>query len=161
MSVLRQPFQDILKAALITLIIGWLAALGFGLWIAHLQYDEVSARLPPDQINAAYTARIDRELWHSPLLFLPQIGVMAAILTWQVAHRAKNANNAQRYGAVTGVLVAVVESVIALMLQVPWVVVALMWLLLVGAGVFAGWYATDAKQNDISDASLEQHTSPR
>ena len=143
MRLRRQSFRlrDVQRAAFITLIVGWLAALGFGFWISKLQKDEVSAYLPQDQVDAAYQSRIDRELQHGPLLFLPQIGVMAAVLAWQVARRAKDANNPRLYGATTGALVAFVESVVALVMQVPWIFVVVLWLLLIGTGIFAGWYA--------------------
>lgn len=141
---LRRPsfrIQDVLQATVIALIIGWLAALGFGLWIAKLQYDEVNAYLPLEKANAAYQSRIDGELQHGPLLFLPQIGVMAAVLAWQVARRAKDANKPRLYGAATGALVAFIESVVALVMQVPWIFVVVLWILLFGTGIFADWYA--------------------
>ena len=140
MKILRQSFdlRDVLSATFITLVVGWLAAIGFGLWIAHLQYDEVSANLPPSQVSSVYQTRIDRELLHGPLLFLPQVGVMVAVLAWQVTRRG---GDARIYATVTGTLVSFTESVIALVMQVPGIFVVLLWLLLVGAGIFAGWYS--------------------
>jgi H+/Cl- antiporter ClcA len=136
-------WQDVIRVMLITLVIGWFAALLFGLWIARLQYDEVSATLPPNQVSTEYELRIDRELKHGLLLFLPQVGVMAAILAWQVAYRATGSNNPQLFGALTGTLLASIQSIIALVLQIPWIYIIMLWLLFIGTGTITGWMAEE------------------
>ena len=133
--------QQIGRVVLITLVVGWLVALLFGLWIARLQYDQVSATLPPSQVSAEYEARIDRELKHGLLLFLPQVGVMAATLVWQVADHANRTNNPQLFGTFSGAVLGVIQSINALALQVPWIYVVALWAVFIGVGTAASWLA--------------------
>jgi hypothetical protein len=142
MRYIQQSFrlQDVFRAVLITLITGWLAALIFGLWIARLQYNEVSATLPNDRVAAEYEARIDRELHHGLLLFLPQVGVMTAIVAWQIALRANRTNKPRLYGAITGASLATIQSIIALVMQVPWIFIVVLWVLFIGTGTVAVWF---------------------
>jgi hypothetical protein len=94
------------RAALITLICGWGVALLFAAGFALPQYQELARSLPPDQVAAAFQARIDRELWRGSLLLYVQVGVLCGVLWWIVARSGVN-------GLLTGALVAGAQMLLA------------------------------------------------
>ncbi len=131
----------ILRAALIAWFAGWTFALIFGLWIGRLQYTEVSTAFPADQVSIEYAARLDRELYHGPLLLFAQAGVLAGALAWQVGITARKAQNPRLQGAAAGTLLAVVQCTIAAVMQAPWAFIVPLAVVLIIAGSFAGWSA--------------------
>ncbi len=145
----------ILRAVLMALAAGWLVALVFGLWIARLQYTEVAAAFPPDKVTGEYEARLDREVRQGPLLLLVQVGVMAGVLVWQVGSTANHAPDPRAQGAMAGLLLALIQGVIAVLMQAPWAFIMALVAVLIGAGVFAGWSAAPQEKRE-SEQSDEQ-----
>jgi len=155
------------RAVLIPLIIGWLVALVFGLWLARLQYVELFkmnqdgdgvypdsrwwvARVQNPDVDAAYPApviaamlneRLDRELRHGPLLLLLQVGAMTGALVWQVGITARRASNHILHGGIAGALLAIIQGGIAAILQAPLGFAVPLVGVLIGVGVYAGWSA--------------------
>jgi hypothetical protein len=140
MTVLRtlQP-APILRAVLISLFAGWIVAAAFGLLIARLQYDEVTRYFPPEKVTSEYESRLDRELRTGPLLLMAQVGVVAGVLAWQVGKTARQAPAPIVYGAAAALVLAAIESLVALAMQVPWLFILALIGILIGVGVFAGW----------------------
>ncbi len=131
-------WPDVARAVLISLAAGWLAALAFGLVFARLQYTEVASAFPADRVAAEQAARLDRELRQGPLLLLAQIGVMAGVLAWQVGRTAPRAANPRAQGAAAGIILAILQTGIAVVLQSPWLFTVPMAAVLIGVGVYAG-----------------------
>jgi hypothetical protein len=137
----RIALAPVLRAVLVSLAAGWLVALVFGLWIARLQYADVSAAFPPDKIAAEYEARLDRELRQGPLLLLIQVGVMAGALVWQVGGTARHAPAPILHGTFAGLALALIQGTIAVLMHAPWAFIAPLVAALIGVGVYAGWSA--------------------
>src|SRR5512143_351160 len=139
LSALRTlHWLDVLRAVLVALIAGWLVALAFGLLFARLQYTEVANAFPADRVAAEQAARLDRELRTGPLLLFVQIGVMAGMLAWQVGTTARRAVNPRLHGAAAGIILAVIQAGIAVVLQSPWTFTVPMIAVLIGVGIYAG-----------------------
>ena len=137
-------FRPLLPAVLIPLVAGWLVTLAFAALIARLEYTAVSSVFPPEQIVAEYQARVDHDLRTGPLLWLPQIGVVSGLLTWQIARSTRSAmdeRSSLRFGTFAGIVLAIIEGAIAVALQLPMFLVVALIVLLVGVGAFAGWSA--------------------
>ncbi len=141
MTSLKLSFPRVIRAVLIALAAGWFAAVLTGMWLARLQYDDVRAAFPPDRVTDEYNTRIDRELREGPVLLLAQVGVMAGVLAWQVAVTARHAPDPLLHGAAAGLLLALVQAVVAGLMQAPWTFIAPLVAVLVGIGIYAGWSA--------------------
>jgi hypothetical protein len=85
--------------------------------------------------------RLDRELRHGPLLLLLQVGVMTGALVWQVGITARRASNHWLHGGIAGVILAVIQGGIAVILQAPLGFAVPLVGVLIGVGVYAGWSA--------------------
>jgi hypothetical protein len=132
----------LLRTVAISLIAGGLVALTLGLWIARLQYNEVTNAFPPDRVNAEYESRIDREIRRGPLLLFLQVGVVAGVLVWQIGGTARHTSNRHRYGALAGTLVGLIEGGIAVAIGSPWAFVVPLIVVLIAAGIYGGWSAS-------------------
>ena len=128
-----------LRPVLMALAAGWLVSLVFGLWIARLQFGDVSATFPPDKLMAEYEARLDREIREGPLLLLAQIGVMAGVLTWQITVTAYRVSDPVRQGATAGLFLALIQGIIAVLMHAPWALIVPLVAVLSGVGAYAGW----------------------
>ncbi|MEP7288852.1 MAG: hypothetical protein ABI947_24130 [Chloroflexota bacterium] len=161
-----KTFQGMMQAVLVPLICGWIVALIFGVWIARLEYNEISTSvvinparallIPPtqpqtfdtadlfatDHIAAEYEARITEKLRMGAALLIPQSGVMAALLVWQVILTGRSAADPQRYGIIVGVIVGGVEGAAAQLLQASWPITVVLIVLMVGVGALGGWSAS-------------------
>lgn len=145
--------RPIIQAVLISLVAGWLVTLAFAALIARLEFTTVSSVFPPQQVTAEYQARVDHDLRTGPLLWLPQVGVIGGLLTWQIARSARSAtdaHNSLKFGTAAGIVLAVIEGAIALMLQLPTFLVIALVVLLVGVGAFAGWSAFGVSNSVVS-----------
>jgi hypothetical protein len=145
LTLSRIAWVPVLRAVLVAIAAGWLVALGLGLWIARLQYAEVSAAFRTDKITTEYEARLDREIRQGPLLLLAQVGVMAGVLTWQVGVMARRMPDPVLHGIVAGLLVALIQGTIAALIRAPWAFIVPLVAVLIGAGVYAGWSAAPSR----------------
>ncbi len=167
MTLRALNLRSLVRAVLIPLIIGWLVALIFGLWLTRLQYVElfkmnqdgdgvypdsrwwvarvqnpnVDSAYPPARIAAMLEERLDREIRRGPLLLLLQVGVMTGALAWQVSATAQRATNRLLYGGAAGVVLGIIQGVIAVIMQAPWGITVPLVGVLIGVGVYAGWSA--------------------
>ncbi len=137
-------WRDVWRCAVIPLLGSWLVALAFGLLIARIQYTEVASAFSPAQVGSEYQNRINRELLHGLLLFMPQVGLLAALLVWQIGGIARSARstpnlNLSAYGAALGLLLGLVESAIMVIFEVPILYILCLLAIVIGAGWFAGW----------------------
>jgi hypothetical protein len=137
--------RSLALAVIIPLIGGWLAALVFALGIAAIQYGQVQAAFPADQVGAEFQSRIAREFGRGLLLFLPQVGLMAALLAWQIMRRSSDEAQPVVFGAVAGLLLAMVQTFELLLIAESWFYMVGLALLLIGAGAFGGWLAGPAE----------------
>ena len=135
---------DVVKTVLVPLVAGWIVALGFGLLIAKLQYDALLGVFSAEQLVTEYQGRIEHVLRQGPLLWLPQVGVVAGLLAWQVGRLGRNSARPSLFGGIAGTLLATIEGGIALTMQVPILLVVVLCLIIIGSGIFAGWNATGA-----------------
>ncbi len=134
--------RAVVSTVVLPLIGGWLAAFVFALFIAGLQYTQVQTAFPPDQVMVEFQTRIARELGHGLLLFLPQVGIVAGLLAWQILRLRNGQRQPIIFGTVTGALLAIVEAIIMLLMAENWFYIVGLALLLIGAGAFAGWLAS-------------------
>jgi hypothetical protein len=135
----RISISHALRAVLLALAAGWLVALVFGLWFARLQYVEVSSAFPPDKVATEYQARLDREIWQGPLLLLVQVGVMAGVLAWQIGATARRTPDPLLHGTVCGLVIVLIQGVIAALMHAPWSFTVPLVAVLIGTGFYAGW----------------------
>src|SRR5258708_4137212 len=112
------------------------------LFIAGLQYTQVQTAFPPDQVMVEFQTRIARELGHGLLLFLPQVGIVAGLLAWQILRLRNGQRQPIIFGTVTGALLAIVEAIIMLLMAENWFYIVGLAFLLICAGGFAGWFAS-------------------
>jgi hypothetical protein len=145
---LRISLPHVIRAVLIALAAGWIVAAFIGAWIARLQFGEISAAFSPDRVAVEYEARLDRELRQGPLLLLAQVGVMAGVLVWQVVATARHVADPRLHGAVSGLILALIQGVVAVIMQAPWIFVVPLVVALVGTGVYAGWSAIPQDKHD-------------
>ena len=136
--------RDLWRCVAIPLIGSWLVALAFGLLMARIQYTEVATAFPPAQVATEYQYRISRELLHGLLLFVPQLGVLAALLVWQIGGSARQNPDLSAYGAALGFVLGIIESLIMLIFAVPILYVLCLLAILIGTGWFAGWLCNPA-----------------
>src|SRR5262245_12181220 len=133
-------WRTALRSAFIALLTGWTVALLFGGILAFLQRDAIFTAFSgaaPDKINLEIQTRLTRDLTGSSLLLFVQIGVASGVLAWQVGKTAKllgDLGQARQYGVIAGAIVALVQAIIAMFLQAPWIFTIPMIALLVGAG---------------------------
>ena len=132
--------RPVVQAAAFSLIAGWLVALLFGLIFAKFQYDAVANVLPPSQIQEAVTQRLERELGSGPLLIFVQLGVTAGVLAWRVNLSVTRSDSPKMQGSVTGAVVALVQTGIALMLHIPTMFIVPMILILIAVGTGSAFY---------------------
>ncbi len=137
--------RAVFSTVVLALIGGWLAAFVFALFIVVLQYAQVQAAFTPDQVMVEFQTRIARELGRGLLLFLPQVGVVAGLLAWQILRLANGQRQPIIFGTVTGALLAMVEAIIMLLMAENWFYIVGLVLLLIGAGAFAGWLASPSE----------------
>lgn len=131
-----RPSLAIIRVALVTLAVGWLVSALIGGGFALLQYQEVARSFPPAEVQAAFQARIDRELWRGSLLIFAHCGVLCGAFWWQVSAALRGVPS-PRFGLACGVLVAGVEAAAGWWLQTP----PLFLIPLLAIIVAVGWYA--------------------
>ena len=131
--------RDLVRCVLIPLVLSWLIAGAFGLLIARIQYTEVASAFPPDRVATEYQSRIDRELLHGLLLFMPQVSALSALLVWQIGVNSRRASNLTTYGAALGAIFALVEILAMWAFEVPILYVLCVAAIMIAVGWFAGW----------------------
>jgi hypothetical protein len=152
------------RIVLISLIVGWLASVGFGMWMARLQYLEIynsrTYNVPravllwrldprlhafdpamifaPDRVATEYQWRVEHILTVGAGLILPQVLVVMVILAWLVMRSVQRRHyQPVQFGAVTGGLAGIAHAATILALHTPPPLAIGTCVLMVGVGIFA------------------------
>jgi len=159
----------LLRAVLIPLAISWLVALIFANQIVREQMTDLrvyDARalaglegqrslnlvllFAPQQAGQEYQVRVDRGLLRGMTLILPQMAVLAGLLSWQVIITARRSYAPLLHGGLAGAIVGVVQGGIALVLQAALPLVIVLIALLIGTGFAAGWSSAGKAEASVT-----------
>lgn len=137
---------------------GWLVAAAYALLFANWQYQALQQSLAPALIEQAYQARIAEELGRGSLLIYAQLGVVIAVLWWQIQQVGAidvawdAIRFTVRFGLVCGAFTALLTFASGWMLGMPMLILVPFTGLIIAAGALAGWYADPTRLADPTDS---------
>jgi hypothetical protein len=122
----------------------------YGLLFANWQHQALQQSLAPSLVEQAYQSRITEELARGSLLIYAQIGVVIALLWWQIQQVGTSYDGAAsvQFGLICGAVTALITFGIGWLLGMPMLILVPFTGVIVGAGAFAGWYVDPKRISD-------------